>query len=92
MFVKHLFLTFSAARLLTYLISNQRLQEVETPEKKEDEETEISKVGKEEDHGDEGKTENPLEKYMKIILEERKKQETEVSFSHVCETIGFFLV
>lgn len=65
---------------------------MEKPEKKEDEETEISKVGKEEDHGDEGKTENPLEKYMKIILEERKKQQTEVSLNYVCETLSFFRV
>lgn len=77
---------------MTHLIFNQRLPEVEKPGKKEDEETEISKVRKEEDHGDEGKTENPLDKYMKIILEERKEQQTEVSFSHVCETLSFFRV
>lgn len=46
---------------------------------KEAEETEIGKGREEGDHSDEEgpKTENPLDKYMKIILEARKKQ-TEV--------------
>lgn len=81
--MKHLFLTFSAEGVLTHLISNQPLQEVEKPGKKEDEETEIGRGREEGDHGDEGKTEGPLDKYMKIILEARKKKQTEASFSNV---------
>uniref|UniRef100_A0A3B5KEC2 OFD1 centriole and centriolar satellite protein n=1 Tax=Takifugu rubripes TaxID=31033 RepID=A0A3B5KEC2_TAKRU len=52
------------------------LQEVEEAGQKEAEETEISKGREEEDcSNEEGpKTENPLDKYMKIILEARKQQ------------------
>ncbi|TWW80892.1 Oral-facial-digital syndrome 1 protein -like protein [Takifugu flavidus] len=52
------------------------LQEVEEAGQKEAEETEISKGREEEDCSDEEgpKTENPLDKYMKIILEARKQQ------------------
>ncbi|TNN04262.1 hypothetical protein fugu_001291 [Takifugu bimaculatus] len=52
------------------------LQEVEEAGQKEAEETEISKGIEEEDCSDEEgpKTENPLDKYMKIILEARKQQ------------------
>lgn len=62
---------------------------MDKPGKKEDEETEIGKGREEEDHGDEGKTESPLDKYMKIILEARKKKQTEASFSKVHETLSF---
>lgn len=64
---------------------------MEKPGNKEDEETEISKGREEEHHGDEEKTESPLDKYMKIILEARKKKQTEVGFRNVCETLRFFL-
>lgn len=65
---------------------------MEKPGKKEDEATEISKGREEENHGAEGKTESPLDKYMKIILEARKNKQTEVSFSNVCETLSFFSI
>lgn len=62
-------------------MSNQPLQKVEEPGRKEDEDSEISR--EEEDHSDEGgsKMENPLDKYMKIVLEARQKQQTEVSLA-----------
>lgn len=49
---------------------------MEEPGQKDAEEIEISKGREEEDRSDEEepKTENPLDKYMKIILESRKKQ------------------
>lgn len=64
---------------------------MDKPGKKEGEETELGKGGEEEDRGTEGKTESPLDKYMKIILEARKKQK-EVSFRNVYETLSFFHV
>lgn len=72
-------------------MSNQSLQEVEEPGQKEDEDREISKGREEEDHSDEGgsKMENPLDKYMKIVLEARQKQQSEVSFSRFCKTLQF---
>lgn len=68
-------------------MSNQLLQDVEQPgqeEEKEEEETEIKKVEDEEqkqetDNGrEESKGENPLEKYMKMVLEAREKQHAQV--------------
>lgn len=59
---------------------------MEKPGKKEDEETEINQAREEGDHGDEGKTEGPLDKYMKIILEARMRKQTKVSVPNVCET------
>lgn len=57
---------------------------MEKPGKKEDEATEISKGREEENHGAEGKTESPLDKYMKIILEARKNKQTESPFIETC--------
>lgn len=58
--------------------------EVEDPGQKDAEETEISKGREEEDRGneEEPKTENPLDKYMKIIQEARKNQ-TEASVGNI---------
>lgn len=66
----------------------QLLQEVEQPAQ-EEEEPQISKCGDEEQNQDthedkESKSELPLEKYMKIVLEKRKNQQAQVSFSHNC--------
>lgn len=65
---------------------------MEEPGQKEAEESEISKGREEEDRSDEEgpKTENPLDKYMKIILEARKKQ-AEVGVEKCWLTLwGFF--
>lgn len=77
--------------MLTLFLFNQLLQEVEEAGQKEAEETEISKGREEEDcSNEEGpKTENPLDKYMKIILEARKKQ-TEVGVEKLWLTLWFF--
>ena len=69
---------------------NQLLQEVEQPEQEEQEEDEtgIKKGGneKQKDDGEVSKGENPLEKYMKIVLEAREKQHAQVSFTEMTET------
>ena len=72
-------------------ISNQLLQEVEQSEKAaEEEETEVKTEEKEgqkvktDDEGEESTHENPLEKYMKMVLEAREKQRIQVSCTHIC--------
>lgn len=66
--------------------SNQLLQEVENPKQEEEEETGVKKGVNEEISGekDESKSENPLDKYMKMVLEAREKQHAQVSCMHVC--------
>lgn len=67
--------------------SNQLLQEVENPkQKEEEEETGVKKGIDEEISGEkyESKSENPLDKYMKMVLEAREKQHAQVSCTHVC--------
>lgn len=70
-------------------MSKQPLQEVEEPGQKGEEEIEISKGREEEIPGDEegSKTENPLDKYMKIILEAQKAKQKEASFSNFCKSL-----
>lgn len=65
--------------------SNQLLQEVENP-KQEEEEIGVKKGVDEEISGEkyESKSENPLDKYMKMVLEARGKQHAQVSCIHVC--------
>lgn len=69
----------------------QLLQEV-VQSGQEEEETGIKKSEEEQKAGDEGersKDENPLEKYMKMVLEARSKQQVQVSFDkHLCEAIA----
>lgn len=66
---------------------DQLLQDVEQPGQEEEE---IRKGGDEEqkqeadDDREESKDENPLEKYMKMVLEARGKQRAHVSFTHIC--------
>lgn len=65
---------------LEILEKNMLLQEVEQPgEKEEEDETGIKKGGDEEQKDDveEAKSENPLEKYMKMVLEAKEKQRAE---------------
>lgn len=74
-----------------YCMSNQSLQDVEKPgqeeEDKEDEGGVIKKQGDEEqkqeagNDGEESKGENPLEKYMKMVLEAREKQHAQVGWA-----------
>lgn len=67
--------------------SNQLLQEVENPkQEEEEEETGVKKGVDEEISGEkyESKSENPLDKYMKMVLEARGKQHAQVSCIHVC--------
>lgn len=66
--------------------SNQLLQEVENPKQEEEEETRVKKGVDEEISGQkyESKSENPLDKYMKMVLEAREKQHAQVSCMHVC--------
>lgn len=66
--------------------SNQLLQEVENPKQEEEEETGVKKGVDEEISGEkyESKSENPLDKYMKMVLEARGKQHAQVSCIHVC--------
>ena len=69
-------------------MSNQLLQEMEQPEHEEEEE-EIRKGEDEEQKQEadsdkeEPKGENPLEKYMKMVLEARQKQPKQVSCTPV---------
>ena len=76
-------------------MSNQLLRDVEQPgqENEEEEETEAKKGGDEEqkqeadDGGEEPKGENPFEKYMKMVLEAREKQQQQqalVGCIHIC--------
>lgn len=69
-------------------MSEQLLQEMEQPGQ-EEEESGIKKRVEElkEEAGDDGeksKDENPLEKYMKMVLEAREKQHVQVSCIHIC--------
>lgn len=67
--------------------SDQLLQEVENPKREEEEEeTGVKKGVDEEISGEkyESKSENPLDKYMKMVLEAREKQHAQVSCIHVC--------
>lgn len=67
--------------------SNQLLQEVENPKQEEEEETGVKKGVDEEisvEKYNESKSENPLDKYMKMVLEAREKQHAQVSCMHVC--------
>lgn len=72
-------------------MSNLLLQKVEQlgQEEEEEEETGIEKGGDEEqkqeadNDGEEFKGENPLEKYMKMVLEAREKQHAQVSCTFV---------
>lgn len=57
----------------TFFCSKQLLQKVEQPEEEEEESEEDDRQKKEET-----KDENPLEKYMKMVLEARGKQREEV--------------
>lgn len=70
-------------------MSNQLLQDAEQPgqeveKEEEEEETEIKRGEDEEpkeetdDVREESKDENPLEKYMKMVLEAREKQHAQV--------------
>lgn len=76
-------------------MSNQLLQEMEQPgqEKEEEEETAVKKGGDEEqkqeadNDEEESKGENPLEKYMKMVLEAREKQHAQVSYTHSCKML-----
>lgn len=59
-------------------------------EKEEEEETGSEKGADEEQKqeavkdGEEAEGENPLERYMKMVLEARQKQNTQVSCMHIC--------
>lgn len=69
-------------------VFEQLLQEVEQSGQ-EAEETGSKKRGEEqkEEAGDDvekSKDENPLEKYMKMVLEAREKQHVQVSCIHIC--------
>lgn len=77
-------------------MSIQLLQEMEQPgQRKEEEEEETGiKEGADEEQkqeadndGEESKGENPLEKYMKMVLEAREKQHAQVSCTHFCKTL-----
>ncbi len=75
-------------------MSNQLFQEVEQPgQEKEEEEIGIDKGGDEEkkqeadNDGEESKGENPLEKYMKMVLEAREKQRVQVSCTFVWDLL-----
>lgn len=70
------------------------MQDVEQPrqknEEEEEEETGIKKGGGDEEQkqeadndGEESKGENPLDKYMKMVLEAREKQHAQVSCKHI---------
>lgn len=78
-------------------MSNQLLEELEEPAlEKEDEETEIKKRDEEQtqeadNDGEESKGENPLQKYMKMVLEAREKQHEEVSVSCITSGTGLDL-
>lgn len=65
-------------------MSNQLLQETEQPGR-EDEEEEIKKEDEEqkEEADEEPKDENPLEKYMQMVLEARQQQPAQVSCTPV---------
>lgn len=71
-------------------MSNQSLQDAEKPGREEEDDEEggvIKKQGDEEqkqeagNDGEESKGENPLEKYMKMVLEAREKQHAQVGWA-----------
>ena len=73
---------------LTVSLSNKVMQEEEHPGQEEEEEERRKKTEGDEEQQDvveEPEGENPLEKYMKMVLEAREKQPTQVSFSHISE-------
>ena len=70
-------------------LSNQLLQEVEPPGKEDEEDAEVKKgegEGKREEADsstEESKGENPLDKYMKMVLQAREKQHIQASCTHL---------
>lgn len=69
----------------------QLLEEAVQSENKEEtkEEIDIGKGKDNEQNKEEPKEENPLEKYMKMVLEARGKQQEKVSSNHRCESLTF---
>lgn len=60
----------------------------------DEEDTGITKSGNDEQKPDdvreETKGENPLEKYMKMVLEARERQRAQVSPTHICPELCFW--
>lgn len=62
------------------------MQEVEQPGQEEEEKTGSEKDEEQKHDREDSKDENPLEKYMKMVLEAREKQHAQVSRTQFSET------
>lgn len=72
-------------------MSNQLMQQVEKPGQEEEigskKGGDLEPKQEADDDGEESKGENPLEKYMKMVLEAREKQHAQVSCTPICQRL-----